>query len=418
MIKTQVVSEIFLFALATKLVVELYLNLRNKNHIRKYSTEVPEKFAKKISLDDHKKAAGYSLKRNEFGRLNLFIDAALLYFWTIGGGLAALHNQIISLELGSLGSCLALYGSFTLIGLLISLPFSYYSTFVIEESFGFNKTTKKLFFIDLIKQVFIGALIGTPLIIAIIYFIESFPTNWWLYAWLFLTAFQFFLLWLYPIAIAPLFNKFSPLEDESINERVSNLAKKVDFAYSGLFVMDASLRSSHGNAYFTGVGKNRRIVFFDTLLKTLSPAEVEAVLAHELGHFKKKHILKGLLRSLALTFIGFYILGLLLGSPLFYEAHGLTFDAISKVYIGPLLFTLVMGTYTFFLTPLSSWWSRKYEYEADAFAAKHSNASDLSSALVKMYKDNASTLTPDPAFSSFYHSHPPAMQRIEHLEKL
>jgi STE24 endopeptidase len=299
--------------------------------------------------------------------------------------------------------------------MFLSIPQSIYTTFVVEERFGFNKTTPKTFLIDMLKGAVVGSIIGLPLIYGILWIMQALGTFWWVYAWGFMTVFQLFIIWAYPNFIAPLFNKFSPLEEGETKNKILELLKRTHFESDGLFVMDASTRSSHGNAYFTGFGKTKRIVFFDNLLKTLAPAEVEAVLAHELGHFKKKHIIKGLIKGIVMSFIGFAILGWLKTWVPFYYGHGV--EAVTN-HTALLLFVMVSGVYTFWITPLMALSSRKFEFEADEFAAKHAQAEDLIHALVKLYKDNASTLTPDPIYSAYYHSHPPALIRVQHLEKL
>ena len=410
------IQYIFLTLFFLQIGTQFYLSMRNRNYIHRFRTEVPAQFATSISLDEHQKAADYSITKAKFSELMLIINGILLLVWTFGGGLNILENITSQFMLGPISQGLIFFGIFSIISLLISLPESLYSTFVIEEKFGFNKTTPKIFIIDLVKQIMLGVLIGAPLLAGLMWIMSVLGTWWWFYGWVFLTAVQFTILWAYPKFIAPLFNKFSPLEDGDIKERVVQLLKKVQFSFGGLFVMNASLRSSHGNAYFTGFGKNKRIVFFDTLLKSLEPEEVTAVLAHELGHFKHKHILKSLLKSLVFSFIGFYILGHLLLSETFYQGHGV--NATPSFHMGLMLFSMLSGIYTFFLTPVSSYTSRKNEFEADRFAAKYENPQKLVSALVKLYKENASTLTPDPVYSKFYHSHPPALERVEHLNSL
>lgn len=408
------IEQLFLFFLIIKLITQLYLNLRNKNHILKHRNHVPELFKEKISNEDHLKAARYSVEKGAFGRFNLILDTIFLYIWTVGGGLNFIDQWGSQFFSSSIERGVFLLASLGLISLIVGIPTSLYSNFYIEEKYGFNKMTYKTFFTDTLKQIFLGALFGLPLFVGLIYILEMLGKYWWVYAWAFLTLFQFLLMWIYPTFIAPLFNKFKPLEEGEIKETVNKLANKVDFAFKEIFVMNASMRSSHGNAYFTGFGKNKRIVFFDTLLETLTPQEVEAVLAHELGHFKCKHIIKMLTKSLVLSLIGFFILGKLAETPIFFQGHGVA----PSSYMTIILFSMVSGVYTFLMTPISSSTSRKYEYEADAFAAKHSRPQELINALVKMYKDNASTLTPDPLFTKWYMSHPPALERTKHLQTL
>jgi len=318
-----------------------------------------------------------------------------------------------SYQLGTIQHGVIYVAIFSLINMVLDLPHSIYFTFGIEEKFGFNKTTPKLFCLDLFKGLILGAIIGLPLFALILWLMESLKDSWWLYAFFALTLFQIIMMWAYPVLLAPIFNKFTPLEDENIKNEIQDLLKQTDFKTKGVFVMDASRRSSHGNAYFTGFGKAKRIVFFDNLIKALSAGEIKAILAHELGHFKKKHIHMGIALSLVSTFIGLWILGYAYKSPLFLEAHGL--NRITP-HTSLILFSLVVPIYTYFLTPLFNIFSRKNEFAADAFATQLVAPEMLKSALAKLYKDNASTLTPDPAYSYFYYSHPPALERIIALE--
>ena len=404
----------FFFFLAAKFLVQIGLNIKNSSYIRCHREQVPAKFNDSVELAQHQRAADYTIVKSKVGRWNLAFDLVLLLFWLPGGGLAWLDQLVGSffwptpLIHGTL-----FFLSFALISAIINLPWSLYDTFVIEQRFGFNKTTPKRFMSDLFKQLILGLLIGGPLLMGLLWIMEKLGRYWWFYAWIFLTLFQLILVWAYPKFISPLFNKFEELEEGELKEKVKELLKRCHFSFSGLFVMNASIRSSHGNAYFTGLGKNKRIVFFDTLIKTLNPSEVEAILAHELGHFKLNHIKKGLIRSIFFSLVGFFILGLLANLPSFYVAHW----NHPSFYMAIMLFSLITPLYTFFLTPLFSWISRKYEFEADRFAAKHADGQALIHALVKLYKDNASSLTPDPLYSAFYHSHPPALERVEHLEQ-
>jgi len=410
----QIVTKAFLFFLLSKSLIQSYLDKRNLRYIHSHQNKVPEKFEDHISLDDHQKAANYTSEKIKVGSVFRLVNLVLLILWTIGGGLESLNQIVLTLGYSQKVAGIVFFCFFGLISTLLGLPESIYSTFVLEEKFGFNKTTPKIFIIDTIKGLVLGSIIGLPILYGLLWMMEALGDFWWVYGWVFLTLIQFFLLWAYPTFIAPLFNKFSPLEEGEVKEKVLQLLKKTGFTSNGLFVMDASIRSSHGNAYFTGFGKNKRIVFFDTLIKTLTAPEVEAVLAHELGHFKKKHVLKNLIKGIVFSFVGFAILGFLFKWQAFFTGHGVQ---IQSTYMALCLFSLTAGVYTFFLTPLSAWTSRKYEFEADEFAAKNSQADKLISALVKMYKDNASTLTPDPAYSAFYHSHPPALTRVQFLEQ-
>lgn len=413
--QTQLFGLFFIIFFILKHSAQFYLSWRNKNHVAKNRAAVPAKFTDSISLEEHQKAADYTIAKSNFGRWNLLFDAAVLLVWIKGGGLELLDQLVRSLELSQLWTGVLFLLGMGLVSSILGIPWEIYNTFVLEEKFGFNKTTPKTFITDFLKQLVLGLIIGIPLILALLWIMQSLGENWWIYAWLFLTGFQFIMIWAYPKFIAPLFNKFSKLDNEELAEKVNALLARCDFQSSGFYVMNASMRSSHGNAYFTGFGKNKRIVFFDTLIKALTPSEVEAVLAHELGHYRLKHIVKGMVRSIFFSLIGFFILGALTENMAFYQGHNVS---QASNYMALALFSMVLPLYTFFITPLSSWFSRKYEFEADQFAADKSNARNLITALVKLYRDNASTLTPDPIFTAFYHSHPPALERIEHLEGL
>ena len=309
---------------------------------------------------------------------------------------------------------------FSVLALLsvVEIPFNYYRTFVIEQQYGFNKMTPAMFFADLVKQYVLSALLGAPLLLVVLWLMEKTGDNWWLYTWFTWIGFNLFLLAVYPNWIAPLFNKFSPLENDVLKARIENLLRKCGFESSGLFVMDGSRRSSHGNAYFTGFGKTKRIVFFDTLLNRLEAAEIEAVLAHELGHFKRHHVIKRIVTSFAVSLLFLWVLGYLMQQPWFYSGLGVQVTEVPSTAMALLLFFLVMPVFTFLLQPLSSIYSRKHEFEADEYAAQQASATDMIQALVKMYQDNAATLTPDPLHSAFYDSHPPAAIRIAHLKKI
>lgn len=405
---------IFLIFLTAKTMIDFYLEWRNKIHIQKHRHQVPEKFASQITLEAHQKAADYSIAKINASFIFDTIEIFLLLIWTLGGGLNALEKFVSSFQLAPITHGLALIGAFALINMILGLPQSLYSTFIIEEKFGFNKVTPKLFITDTLKSIALGVVIAAPILFGILWFIES-SSYWWLTSWVFLTTIQIVLLLLYPTLIAPLFNKFTPLEDGPIKDEVVGLLKEVNFSHEELFVMDASKRSSHGNAYFTGFGKKKRIVLFDTLLKNITPEEVRAILAHELGHFKKRHVLKMMIQAMAMSLLGFFIIGSLYQSPIFFQGHGVENVGNAMALI---LFMMISGIYTFPMTPLNSWRSRKQEFEADAFAAQYSPAQHLISGLIKLYKENASTLTPDPLFSAYYHSHPPAFIRVAHLEQL
>ena len=406
---------LFIIAVVITAGVQLWLSLRQAKHVSDHRSTVPAEFADKVTLEEHQKAADYTKEKGSFGRMQLLLSAVVLFLWTLGGGLNWLDQLWRTAEWGSLATGVAVLISFSLISSLIDIPSSLYSTFSIEERFGFNKVSLKMFFTDILKGAALSMVIGIPLILLVLWMMESAGDLWWLYAWIALTAFSIIMMWAYPKFIAPLFNKFKPLEEGEVLDRLTSLLKRTGFNSDGVFVMDGSKRSSHGNAYFTGFGKTKRIVFFDTLLKHLSPTQVEAVLAHELGHFKRKHVLKGMIVSMTMTLIGFAILAWLMKQEWFYTAIGVQQPS---TYMALILFILVSPAFTFFIGPLMARWSRKHEFEADEFAAKESNANELISALVSLYKKNAGTLTPDPLYSAFYDSHPPASIRIAHLKSV
>ncbi len=406
---------LFIFAVVITAGIQLWLSLRQAKHVGDHRSEVPAEFADKVTLEEHQKAADYTKVKGSFGRMQLLFGTVILFLWTLGGGLNWLDQLWRTAEWGPLVTGVAVLISFSLISSLIDIPSSLYNTFNIEERFGFNKLSLKMFFTDMLKGAALSMVIGIPLILLVLWLMESAGDLWWLYAWLALTAFSIIMMWAYPKFIAPLFNKFKPLEEGEVLDRLTSLLKRTGFNSDGVFVMDGSKRSSHGNAYFTGFGKTKRIVFFDTLLKHLSPTQVEAVLAHELGHFKRKHVLKGMIASMTMTLVGFAVLAWLMKQEWFYTAIGVQ---QSSTYMALILFMLVSPAFTFFIGPLMARWSRKHEFEADEFAAKESNASELISALVSLYKKNAGTLTPDPLYSAFYDSHPPASIRIAHLKSV
>ncbi|SKA68855.1 STE24 endopeptidase [Thiothrix eikelboomii] len=405
---------IFLVFLFASTVVQIWLSLRQKQAVQSHRSAVPAAFVDKVSLAEHQKAADYTLAKGRFGRLQIILGVLVLLAWTLGGGLDWLDQVWRSLGWGALWTGTAVILSMTLISSLIDLPSSLYSTFVLEERFGFNKTTFKTFLVDLLKGSALGLVIGVPLILFVLWLMESAGSAWWLYAWAGLTIFSLVMTWAYPKFIAPLFNKFQPLEEGEVASRIHALLERTGFNSQGVFVMDGSRRSAHGNAYFTGFGKNKRIVFFDTLLKHLTPSQIEAVLAHELGHFKRKHIVKGMVLSVLMTLIGFGVLAWLMREPWFYSSLGISEPS---TYMALILFMIVSPVFTFFISPILARLSRKHEFEADEFAAQQSSATELIAALVGLYRENASTLTPDPLHSAFYDSHPPAAIRIAHLQK-
>lgn len=412
-------SDLFVAFLTLTVLLRFWLGSRHIRHIQAHRNVVPSQFAEKIPLAAHQKAADYSIAKTKLGLLMLLVGTAVLVGFTLLGGLQALSMAVFSSVGSGMAGQIALLVAFGVVSGAIDLPFDYYKQFVLEEKFGFNKMTPGLFFIDLVKGLLLGAAIGLPLIWIVLTLMAKAGSLWWLYAWLVWSGFQLLMLVLYPSVIAPLFNKFTPLEDDSLKNRIEHLMQRVGFASQGLFVMDGSKRSAHGNAYFSGFGRAKRIVFFDTLLSRLAPQEIEAVLAHELGHFKLKHIVKRIAVMFAVSLGFLAILGYLKGQTWFYTGlgvepilHGIngSNDAMALI-----LFALALPVFTFLLSPLTSISSRKHEFEADAFASKHTNAQDLVSALVKLYEDNASTLTPDPLHSAFYDSHPPASVRIDRL---
>lgn len=421
----QIFTVIFLFTLTSVVLIRVWLATRHIHHIQTHRNSVPENFSSQINLDSHQKAADYTCAKTRLNYANIFLETVLLLVLTLGGGLNALNvfwSNWFSDPL-SHGIVLIL-GTVLLLG-LVEIPINYYRTFVIEKKFGFNKMTHTMFFVDLIKQGTLGILLGLPLLFGVLWLMEKMGANWWLYVWLMWVTFNLLILSIYPTWIAPLFNKFTPLDDASLKERIEKLMQKCGFKSSGLFVMDGSRRSSHGNAYFTGFGKNKRIVFFDTLLSHLNGPEIEAVLAHELGHFKRRHVIKRIIWTFTMSLVFLWLLGYLMNQNWFYQGLGVftSNEALTSVHssstaMALLLFFLVMPTFTFLFQPISSLYSRKHEFEADAYAVDKSSASDLIQALVKLYKDNAATLTPDPLHSAFYDSHPPASVRIARLQNL
>jgi STE24 endopeptidase len=404
-------STAFLLALTLMVGIRLWLSQRQIAHVTTHRSTVPAQFKDRLELAAHQKAADYTVAQTRFGRLALASEIVVLLAFTFGGGLQALHD-LWSGHVDGLTYGVALIFSAMAISSLVDLPFALYRQFVIEQQFGFNRMTLRLFLTDQLKQTALGLVIGTPVLLAVLWLMAKMGSLWWLYVWLFWCGFNLLILFLYPTWIAPLFNKFTPLDDAPLKARIEALLERCGFASSGLFVMDGSKRSNHGNAYFTGFGKTKRIVFFDTLLGRLQPTEVEAVLAHELGHFKHRHVLKriALLFSMSLVFLA--VLGQLIDAPWFYQGLGVQ---AQNTAMALLLFFFVVPVFTFLLTPLMSLLSRRHEFEADRYAGKHASADALIKALVKLYEENASTLTPDPLHSLFYDSHPPAALRISRL---
>lgn len=409
-------SYFFLLALALAVIVQLWLARYHIAHVLAHRHRVPRPFAQRITLEAHQKAAAYSVSRTRFEIVALLYHSVLLLGWTLGGGLDWLEQAWRSLHWPALANGIAVILSVLLITSLLELPLRIYHTFVIEQRFGFNLTSPGLFTADLLREALLTLLIATPLLALILWLMAGNDTMlrplWWLYVWLAWNGFSLLMLWLYPAFIAPLFNRFTPLQDERLKERITALLRRAGFTASGIFVMDGSRRSAHGNAYFSGLGRHKRIVFYDTLLNTLSADEIEAVLAHELGHFRHHHIHKRLAGTALLSLAGLLILDALLGQPWFYSGLGISQAA---PHLGLLLFMFVTPVFTFFLTPVLLYFSRRQEFEADDYAARQASPTTLASALLKLYQDNAATLTPDPLYSAFHDSHPPAPLRIARL---
>jgi STE24 endopeptidase len=408
---------IFIAALAMTTLTKLWLARRHLAYIAVHRSTVPAAFHEKIPLGAHQKAADYTSAKTRFDMLGALFDAALLLAFTLGGGIQSIAN-LISTRLDNgwfsspIAQGMAVIVMMLVIYSLLEAPLNIYRTFVIEARFGFNKMTFKLYLLDALKGILIGAILGLPLLYGVLWLMGRMGTYWWLYVWIVWVVFNLLVLFIYPSFIAPLFNKFSPMQDDAMKSRIESLLAKCGFTAKGLFVMDGSKRSSHGNAYFTGFGKTKRIVFFDTLLERLSINEVEAVLAHELGHFKRRHVVKRIAATFAMSLLFLWLLGQLMQTTWFYQGLGISTPSTA---LALLLFFITLPIFSFLLGPLMSAYSRKHEFEADAYAAKQTDATDLVNALVKLYQDNAATLTPDPLYSRFYDSHPPAMVRISHL---
>ena len=406
---------VFLILLAVSLALQLWLARRHALHVAAHRDAVPVAFADRVRLPAHQKAADYTVARTRLGMIETIVETALLVALTVGGGLALLVAWTGELPGPWLVRDLALILAVAVISGIVGLPFSYVSTFVIETKFGFNRMTRALWLADIAKGILVGAALGLPLAALVLWLMRAAGPLWWIWAWAAWVAFQLLVLALYPTVIAPLFNKFSPLPAGSARDAIEALLVRCGFENRGLFVMDGSRRSSHGNAFFTGFGRAKRIVFFDTLLERLSPDEIEAVLAHELGHFRLKHVLKRMLWSAALSLAFLALLAWLAASPWFYEGLGVP-PSLERPGVALILFFLALPAFTFVFAPLSALYSRRHEFEADAFAAKHASAASLIRALVKLFEDNAATLTPDPYYSAFHDSHPPAALRVARLE--
>jgi STE24 endopeptidase len=408
------ITLIFLAGLLASLGLQLWLDWRQIRHVRQHRDAVPEPFREQIPLSAHQKAADYTVARTRLGMLELLWSSLLILGWTLGGGLQWLDELWRGQHWSPLTTGTAVILSVLLISSLLDLPFALYRTFVIEQRFGFNRMTPALFVSDLLKQFLLTLLLGVPLVALVLWLMQTAGTQWWLYVWAVWMGFSLLMMWAWPAFIAPLFNKFVPLDDAALRERIERLLERCGFKSNGVFVMDGSRRSSHGNAYFSGLGTNKRIVFFDTLLKSLDADEVEAVLAHELGHFKRRHVQKRIASMALFSLLGLGLLAWLMQLPEFYTGLGVS---TPSTYMALLLFMLIAPVFGVFLQPLFAWLSRKHEFEADDYAARQSDAGQLEQALVKLYEENASTLTPDPLYSAFHDSHPPAPVRIAHLSR-
>jgi len=404
----------FLIFLAVGIGIQIWLIGRHRAYVRSHKDTVPSSFASKISLPEHQKAAAYTLTKTSFRQKMLVIEVLVLLLWTLGGLLEHLDQLMRSLAWSELWTGVGVFVCFGLVSSLLDLPGDIYTTFRIEAQFGFNRTTKGTFFMDMLKSLVLSLIIGIPLAILVLWLMAYAGEYWWLSVWIVWTSFSLLMIWIYPTFIAPWFNKFQPLENNELKQQIEALLQKNGFASSGIFVMDGSKRSGHGNAYFTGLGASKRIVFFDTLLKALNADEVIAVLAHEIGHFKRKHIQRRIIWMFIISLAGLAFLGWLMEQNWFYTGLGVSIEHKST-YMALLLFMLALPVFTFFLNPIMAWFSRRHEFEADDFAAEQAKPATLIQALVKLYKDNASTLTPDPLYSAFFDSHPPAPVRIAHL---
>lgn len=405
---------LFLFMLMLTTAVRLWLLRRQVIHVRAHRERVPEAFAGEIDPAEHRKAADYTIARAGLGACDVLLGTALTAFWTLGGGIDLLDTLWKNTGWSAVATGTGVIVSFALINAAAELPLSIWAVFVIEERFGFNRMTAKLFIADLGKSIVLGLVLGVPLAAGALWLMHAAGEQWWLWVWALWLAFSLLLAWAWPRFLAPLFNRFSPLPEGDLRTRVETLLARCGFRSRGVFVMDGSKRSAHGNAYFTGIGNSKRIVFFDTLLEALSPGEIEAVLAHELGHYRLRHVAKRLALTALLGFAGFALLGWIATQTWFYTGLGVTQPS---AHAALLLFLLAGSVFAWPLTPLAAFYSRRHEYEADEYAARYSDAACLVDALVKLHRENATTLTPDPIYAAVHYSHPPALARIARLKR-
>ena len=405
---------IFLFALVISYGLQFWLSARQKSHVAANREQVPQAFRDRVTLSAHQKAADYTIEKSKLGDIDGGVGMLFLLLLTLGGGISLVFDFWSTFELSPIKADLLSVASIFLLMTIVEIPFSLYQTFVVEDKYGFNKNTLPQFAKDQMMSMGLTLGIGLPILALILWVMDSIGSLWWLYAWAIIMSFSLLMSWLFPTLIAPLFNKFTPMQDGSLKDRIKSLLERCGFNSQGIFIMDGSRRSGHGNAYFTGLGNNKRIVFFDTLVNSLDEEELEAVLAHELGHFKCKHVIKMLIASSVMTLISFAVLGWLITQDWFFD--GLGVDTHSNA-AALLLFMLVSPVFTTFMQPISAYFQRKFEFEADEFATRHAQGRKMISGLVKLYEENASTLTPDPIYSAFHYSHPPAAIRIAHIEE-
>jgi len=404
---------VFLIALFISSSIQFWLAKRQADYVAAHRSAVPDAFKSKVPLEAHQKAADYTLAKIKLGNIDGALGIIVLLLLTLGGGINTAFEYWSTIVSSPLIAGVAATATIFLLMTLVEIPTSVYQTFVIEEKFGFNKSSVNQFIKDQLLHLALGAAIGLPLLALILWVMDNVGPQWWLWAWGIIMGFSLLMSWLYPTVIAPLFNKFTPMEEGSLKDRIQGLLARCGFNSQGIFIMDGSKRSGHGNAYFTGLGNNKRIVFFDNLVNSLEEEELEAVLAHELGHFKCKHVIKMLIATSIMSLISLAILGWLINEPWFYTGLGVERPSNAAAL---LLFILVSSSFTFFMQPISAYFQRKFEFEADDFAASNAKASKMISGLVKLYEENANTLTPDPLYSAFHYSHPPAAIRIAHLE--